>query len=470
VPRNTVLSRKALSRYNQVPRPLGGDELMVYAKAGVHLRDEFSCMMHSKMLLYDTVLDRLDSVKSPGYPWTLKYRYKYDYWVSEDHIFFDKYWTALGTDKPINTLASVTIKEELRSTKKVEEGSVRTIISVDVNHLVAHSILMMDQNDKLIANCLQCSSALGHSLFYGGTQKLFEYLTPWGDIECIMSIDGKRYDSTFHEQGAEIIYDFRYDCLSTEFKNEQNRKRFSNIQKQVWTAPLVDIDGHVYNKSTGNNSGQGSTTPDNILKNWLDFFTMWLLLAPEKWKNFKSYKNLVRCAYVGDDAIMSVHPAAQKYFNPSTITECSKRICMNYEFEPHNFTRFCDSTFIGHKFKYMSIPKTNYKMYLPHIDCNKMRTSLVRYNPDRTLYASIIRCNGIRAEIFACDSCRLWFDGVYNYLISQLPVPHTAKAKEALSTYLSDDQLWEIYTNVTLADIYCSKQGLPANKITIPRV
>lgn len=431
----------------------------------MHLRNEFSCMTGSKLMSYDAVLDQLDSSKSPGYPWTLKYRKKFDYWLSPDALFFDKYYAALGTDNPINTVASVTIKEELREVKKIEDNNVRTIASVDVNHLVAHSILMMDQNEKLLQNNLKCSSALGLSLMYGGAHKLFEYLTPWGDIKNIMSIDGKKYDSKFNVQSAELIYNFRYDCLSTEFKNEVTRKRFENIQKQIWTAPLVDIDGHIYDKETGNLSGQGATTPDNILKNWLDFFFIWLIVAPEKWRNYESFKQFVRCAFVGDDAIIAVHPNCQGFYNPASITKVSDMINMTYEFESQEFEHFKDCSFVGHKFILTKIPKTEFKMYLPHIDCVKMRTSFVRYNTTRTLYASIIRCNGLRMETFACDSCRVWFNNAYIFLRDKLPVPHTAAAKQALSTYFTDDQLWEIYSNVTLADIYCREQEIPANKI-----
>ena len=465
VPRHKTLSRKAISRYDQIPRPLNVGDYNVYAKASMHLRDEFSCMMNSRMMTYDEVLDKLDSSKSPGYPWTLKYRYKYDYWLSDEHKFFDKYFESLGTDSPINTLASITIKEELRETSKVNDGNIRTIATVDVNHLVAHSILMMDQNDKLTANHLKCSSGLGLSLMYGGAQRLYEYLTPWGDVPCIMSIDGKKFDSTYHDQASELIYDFRYDCLATTYKNDTTRKKFENIRKQIWNVFLVDIDGAVYMKATGNLSGQGSTTPDNILKNWLDFFFLWLLCVPEQFKNYASFKKFTRCLFVGDDAIIAVHPDFQQYFNKASINEHAHRMNMKYEFESDNFERFCNVSFIGHKFLYKKIPNTQYKMYLPHIDCNKMRTSLVRFNTTKDLHQSIVRCNGLRAETFACESCRVWFSDIYIYLKQMLSVPYTHASLTAISTYFSDDQLWELYTNLTLADIYCLKQAHPANKI-----
>jgi len=300
---------------------------------------------------------------------------------------------------------------------------------------------------------------------YGGAHKLFEYLTPWGDISCIMSIDGKKFDSTFHNQAAELIYDFRYDCLASEYKSDKSIMRFRNIRKQIWSSPLVDIDGHIYRKDTGNTSGQGCTTPDNILKNWLDFKFMWLVLAPDDLKNYESFKKYTRTLFVGDDAIVSVHPDAQRFYNREAILSIAPRINMRYEFEHASFQRFKDVSFIGHRFLYMNVPKTPYKLYLPHIDCAKMRTSLVRYNVNKSLYNSIVRCNGLRAETFACESCRDWFHRIFVYLKGLLPKPYTKKAEEALSTYFSDDQLWELYTNLTLADIYCSTQALPANKI-----
>lgn len=423
-------------------------------------------MMNSRTMRYDEVLSALNSIKSPGYPWTLKHRYKYDYWVSPDHLFFDKYNASLRTTTPIQTLASVSIKEELRDAEKVKDNNARTTVSADVNHLVAHNMLVMDQNNRLLENYLKCSSALGLSLFYGGAQKLFQYMTPWGDIPCIMSIDGKQFDSSFHTLAFDVIYDFRFDCLLPEVKLRDDGvyRSLHEIKRQIYGSVLVDVDGHLYRKETGNSSGQGSTTQDNILKNWLDFFVLWLMSVPNEYRTYDAFKVYTRCAFVGDDAMIAVHPRFHNYYNCKTILDNAPRIDMRYEFEcDGKFERFENLSFVGHRYKPVLTP-SGVTTYLPHIDCEKMRTSMVRYNVDGDILNSIVRCNGLRDETFACESCRLWFSDLHSFLVAQLPVPYSRKAMLALSTHFSDDQLWRLYTDVMSPDIYVCKARPPGDK------
>jgi hypothetical protein len=397
----------------------------------------------------------------------MRYQHKYDYWLGEDHGFFDTYYQALPTQNPIKTIASVSIKQELRTTLKIKENNVRTVASVDVNHLVAHNMLCGEMNEKLKENVLRCPSALGMSLMYAGAQSLFNFLSAWGDVATMFDMDGKKYDARFHLVAFGIISRFRGDCLYTDDATPQNKQRILELYNQICTAPLIDIDGHVYERESGNLSGQGSTTEDNIIKNFLDFGAYWIVLAPPHLRTSQAFSKHTRILFVGDDVICSVDPTCTSFYNPKMILGVCARFGMEYTGDM-NLKRFSECEFVGHTYKLTILPGGKFSMYLPHIDCTKMRTAMVRNNPQAhnvdpmiCLYNSIVRCAGLRAETFACESCRTWFSQLFWYLVAQLPTPHTRDAISALTTYKSDTQMWELYTGIKSADMYSPFTGLP---------
>jgi len=473
VPRNTVLSREALKRYTNkvVMQP---EDLNVWLNAAQSLEKEFSCCGPSVIFDYDYVLSQLDSKKSPGYPWTLEHMYKYDYWNSEQCAFYNNYLDSLATDDPIPVFCSVQVKEEIRLKSKLAQNKARTVVSVDVNHLVAHCTYVLDQNERLIKNCLNgCSSALGINLLQGGTQKLYYYQCPWGDIPCILSIDADKFDGRYHKVAFDVVYDMRFKLLDGQYRTPFHYKRLKNLCKQIYSSALVDIDGIVYfrdDETAGNCSGQGATTPDNIMKNFVDVLAMYYLAVPIAFRTYLSFKYYTRLALVGDDIMLSVHPDIQCYFNQESIIRDSAKIGMSYTFERQGFTRFIDSTFVGHTFLRTRIPDTDFYMYLPNIDCNKMRSSMLIFNTEKIypIQSALVRCCGIRNETFACESCRKWFSDLYLYLLTL--VDQSAKyVVEIKKNYLTDTQLWILYTGITFADLYIYKNRPVANKILTPQ-
>jgi len=231
VPKSIENSRTSIARFNKPLDPLG-DLKIVYDYCALWLYDEFSFWRNSLVIDYDQALTKIDPTKSPGYPWILKYQTKGDYFVSDDSDWFYEYWNALGTTDPHLTFSSVSIKEELRTAIKVDKHSVRTIIAKDVNHILASTMLFQQQQEMLIANHLKCCSALGHSLFNGGAQELYDYLHPWSDVHepTLYSIDGVQYDSNYHQYAFKKVYDVRYDMLHPEFKNTSMKNRVDNIR------------------------------------------------------------------------------------------------------------------------------------------------------------------------------------------------------------------------------------------------
>jgi hypothetical protein len=472
VPKNTKISRKSIDRYNKPSAPLTKNADYLYSYCALSLPEEFHFLKGSTLSTYDVVLTSLNSTTSPGYPWNLCYPDKFSYWLSNDCAYFNYYWDKLGTDDPVPVMSCVSVKEEIRLQSKLDEDKARTIIAMDVNHIVAHAILYRDQSLRLVNNSLNCVSALGHSFFNGGAQKLHYHMHPWGlDMSNLLSCDGKQYDSCYFKRAFDHVENFQYDMLHSDFKNAQTKLRSMNLINQITTSVLVDLDGFCYLKpegGSGNNSGQFLTTMHNILKGFMDALYIWSRAVPVEYKGYTNFKKYVRLVIVGDDWFMNVHDCVKQYFNSAAIHRFGLELNMTYEFEDENFSTFDKLSFCGHTFEFKYDPVNKVQMWYPNINCNKMRATIVKYNShinSSTEMANLISmCCGLRIETFVCDKCRPWFDSLYHYLISKSS--GHVDADSAAMAYLSDTQLWMLYSGISGPDVDRMPIGRGLGEIT----
>jgi hypothetical protein len=454
VPRKLEHAKKSILRYNRTEDPFSERVKCFYDEAGVWLEKEFGHWVSgSRVLSYDEIIEWLRPLKSPGYPWTLVYPYKCDYWASPDADFYSKYWCKLSTPDYIRSLCSVSIKEEVRPADKIENGDVRTIISMDVNHVVAHCQLTLQQNQRLIASNTLHSSALGLNLLQGGFHKLNAKMSKFGD-KSTLELDGKKFDARFRKYCFDKIRDFRFSMLNKEEQTSDNYERLKNLYYELTYAPLVNVDGSVYGRCSGNPSGQACTTPDNTLKNFMDIVVLWHLIMPKEYHTYDSFKEHLILCICGDDINISVHPDVQNLFNSESIRLNMSQIDMEYHFASMQFRDNSECTFLGHGYKLCDVPSCGYAMYMPVIDCEKMRTNMLIYNEQKTAANCIVRACGLRNETFACDDCRKWFSELIEYLRNKYAMSQDPQIQEAWKSYLTDRELWRVYAG--LESINCS--------------
>jgi len=459
VPRRLAIANKALKRYDQNPDPYSPDVRNLYLRAGHWMDLEFGKFISGSVLSsLDEVLTWLEHDTSPGYPWTLKYHDKLDYWSGEGADFFRQYWESLKTPDPIISMCSVTIKEELRLKTKVDDDRARSIIAFDVNNVTANCVVTLDQNKALINTCEYHCIKMGLNLLKGGAHKLVTEMECWP--RSSLSLDGIQFDGHFTRLNFENNRDFRYRMLRQEFQTDDVKTILFNIFENKIVKLLVNINGTVYKCVTGNPSGQADTTVDNSLKTYQDSAVLWMLSVPEEMRNYTSYREHVKQIICGDDWALSVHPDAQKYFNKQSIFSNAKLIGMEYTSETEDFVDFRELTFLGHGFIEHDVPGQDFSMFLPKIDCDKMRCSMVHYNEAHTLEMTVIRANGLRAETFACIDCRKWFAELIDDLRVRCGTLRDVELVNAWKTYKTDQQLWELYTGY---ELYTDFQRLPVS-------
>jgi hypothetical protein len=232
-----------------------------------------------------------------------------------------------------------------------------------------------------------------------------------------------------------------------DYQTPDNYQRMCNIYRELCFAPFLDVDGHVYSRECGNPSGQACTTPDNIFKNFMDVVVMWHLIMPSSFHNYRDFKRLLEMCIVGDDINISVHPDIQHLFNVEAIFSKMHCIDMVYTTPDTKFRHNHDCEFLGHGFeKVMGI-------YLPVIDCQKMRTSMLKFNTSGEIWETIVRANGLRNETFACVHCREWFAKLIRDLRKEFGTSQDPQIVEAWKSYKTDADLWSLYTGMKYVDV-----------------
>lgn len=449
VPKRYGQSRVALQRYNRPGSVYSNEIKQLYKIAGSWLDKTYGpYLSNSRVLSYNEILSRQKSDTSPGLPWSAQYPTKADYHVSEDGNFFAKYWSVLHTPDYIRSLCSVTEKEEMRLQSKIDIKKIRTIISMDVNHVTAHMRLCSDMNDKLMANHKYHPIKLGMDMFNRGFHILNNSMHKFGEGANVIELDGVLYDGRFYEEPHAEIRDFSWRMYHPIDRTKENYDRLYNITKGLVGAPLVDVDGFVYDRQVGNPSGQGSTTPHNGFKNELDISVLYMLSVPEEMRTYEQYRSNINLCIVGDDVNIEVHPRLHHRFNPKFIRDNQEKIGMEYHFASEEFRDNSECTFLGHSFVKTYIPHLQSYLFLPCIDGHKMRCSALIYNQDQTPQMTIIRACALRLETFPNVKERVFFQNFINHLrIKYPPFPNT-EWEQLWKNYKTDDELFRLYAGL----------------------
>jgi len=463
VPKTLALATKSILRYNKPPDPLDPEVKRKYNIAFDWLDRRFTPIL-SNSVVFDgpTAIELMPVKKSPGYPWSLEYQYKEDFYgTPEGEEFLEKYWELLATSDYIRSLASVSVKEEVRSTDKVmRQGKARTVMAFPVPHSHASKRLFRDQNRTLITQHGKLGSEVGIDPFHGGWHELVErHLKFTARRAGSAAMDGIEYDARFRYFIGKAIGRQRFKWLRRDFRTPENLQRIRNLYYDIFHAPIVGVDGEVHSRGTGNGSGQDSTTEDNGFKNFCDFVVMYLILVPEEYQDYDSFTEFVLLSFNGDDMNFSVKEKIQPWFNPKTIMAVSKAIGMEYTCEFEDYRLFTELSFIGHTSVLTNIPRFGHAMWLPIIDCSRMRSSMYIYNEDHNVYTSIVRACGLRNETFACKSCRVWFQDLIDFLRIRHGTSTDPAIVEAWKCYLYDWELWELYSGLKAEDVRVPHSG-----------
>jgi len=222
-----------------------------------------------------------------------------------------------------------------------------------------------------------------------------------------------------------------------------------NLYKDIGLSPIVSVDGYVYDRFGVNSSGQRCTTSDNSLKNEADCIVMYLSFVPKFLHTYQYFRALTSLLTNGDDLLMSLHDLVKEYYSADNIRAFSTQIGMSYHFEKEEVSSVGSLSFLGHDFQWTLLPNGIY-LWLPVIDCNKMRSNLLIDNRERSAVMTVIRACAFRNETFACADCRLWFSDFILWLRKRLShLNDNVEVQNAWHAYKTDHELWTLYSGIS---------------------
>jgi len=452
----------------------------------------FPHMCDSSIATWEAVILLAEKAPSCGWFWNQVFKNKGEF-IKWDKVLecLQDYWDRLPTKERIVSVFQVSDKYELRSKEKLDASppSIRTFISATVEHVFSSNRICLDQNEKFYRSNLMHASAVGRSKYNLGFDRFMRVLL---EHTYGLALDFSKFDMKLFRRLFQDQIKFRWSCLSTRFRTAQMKMRLEELYAQMVCCFLVLVCGDVIFKTTGEDSGQGNTLPDNTMFNYrllsYVFIKLWVKEycktgnyndLMEEWKNnhihvttpvdaiaeqiFQSrsevpswvkFKSLVSPILCGDDNSMGVCESIHTWFNFSSIAEEFSLLGMAVTSTHDKYVRVQDLDFLSHTF--ICLPDYP-NVYLPCPQTDKILCSLYHGNGSSDIRWILLRAFALRIESWANIECRniiqefieFCFRTYKNQLVGSVPIPSTqgltVEWRDVLMSYFTDEDLENLY-------------------------
>jgi len=321
--RNTTFtgneSYTAFAKYAHDEPELDGEMRTALGLAAKWMTNEFYGSMSDSVLLnQEQVILGTDGRNSPGFPWNKWHSSCNDFYQSDDAFLLDDYWNRCETADGAFTIWNSFLKEELRKRHKIEIGDIRQINGCAVEFKTAMNRFCLNMNERFYDSNLYTASCVGLVKYHGGWDRLYRKLAKHKDG---FALDVKRWDSHFPRVMMEIIRDFRWECLSSMWRTDDNRRRFDNLYEQIIASATVMNWGEIIRTRLGNPSGSPNTVVDNTLGLYMLVAYCYIRSSRDRGHEPTYYEFCcnISLALYGDDNTFSGSPEGLEVLNFETM-------------------------------------------------------------------------------------------------------------------------------------------------------
>lgn len=318
---NPNAAYKSLAKYGKDLLPMSEDMVVAMNMAWSFTARHFGIYMKESVVLdYEAAKSHLDMNTSSGAPFNQHYKLKKDLFEKDETIdeWLQSDWDLMGTDPNWTCLFTNSLKEELRTTEKMCENSIRTFLAGGVDAVVHGTRLFVDMNEKMYASHLKSSSAVGMSPYKGNWDQLFRKLKAFRKG---YALDESQYDSSLRSYMMWGCAKLRYELLSEEFKTPENLLRIRTYYRNLVNTLVIGPDGVVVMKKTGNPSGSCNTITDNTLILYTLLAYAWIITSSSDLRSYESFELHTAKALVGDDNTWTVSDEAHVFYNAKSVIE-----------------------------------------------------------------------------------------------------------------------------------------------------
>jgi hypothetical protein len=392
---------------------------------------------------------------SPGYPHSLRFGNKRDWFDQNDDELFHKFWDDLSQEyremRPIWTCSQ---KRELRAVEKLQQGKIRTFTGSSLEHNIIMNLFCFDFNYRFYASNNKTWSFVGGTKFLGGWDRLYHRLNRGGLLPNAFELDESNYDASLFQLAMFGQRDIRWNMLADEYKTLDNYVRFWNLYDDVVDSVVVLENGELVWKHTGNPSGCANTIVDNTMILYRLFAYAWLVLAHEAGieTSYEHFEQNVSAALNGDDNTFCVSDLCVKWFDARGIARIWSEIGVktNVPDEHWEPRKLSECQFLSQSFVKM------FDVWLPSPDEERILCSLKWGSGDSDIRWHYMRACALRNESWA----NLKIRGVIDDYIHWLAQTYAEKMNGEVNglsmstiqgTYKTNDELYRLYVGYEMA-------------------
>lgn len=456
-------------------------------------------MAGSRLASWEYVRDYADKATSCGFYWRDHFPTKGAFLKSSiSQLVLDSYWLRL-VDDPVLSIWQVSDKYEMRSSEKLDHvpPHIRTFLVGPIEYVLSMNRFCLHANDLFYRSAVRTPSAVGRTKFLGGFQAFYSCVVSRFQFSVGFAFDFSKYDMSMFVKLFMTICEFRLSCLHPDDCTPDNVRRLRVLYTNMLNCVVWTVLGEFLFKTTGNNSGQPNTLPDNTIAQTLLWYYVFLRLwrsqhvvvplpdlnytdprsrelssslASQVLPSLEDFARAVSPLYCGDDSIMGVSDEVLSWFNVNTISSQFDTIGMKVTCDTPVPKQLSLLDFLSHDF--VQLPGSS--VYLPAPRTNKVMCSLYVSNGSPDPRWVLMRAFALRIESWANLRCRALLSEFIvltmlhfrSELVGSLQIPSAPHLSitwaSILSSYLSDDVLRRLYYGLEGA---LNVRSLPAFKL-----
>jgi len=323
---NADASYDSLAKYAKDIKPMSEDMVKAMNKAWEYTNKHFGVYMcDSRVISYEEARAHFDMSTSSGAPFNVHYPMKSELFEKDLEIdaWLQQDWETMATDPYWTCLFTNSLKEELRTTEKMNANSIRTFLSGGIDAVAHGTRLFVDMNEKLYDSHLLTASAVGMSPLKGNWDKLYQKLRIFRKG---YALDESQYDSSLRVYLMWGCAKMRWNMLRDEDRTPDNLQRIKIYYRNLVNTLVVCPDGVLVLKKTGNPSGSVNTIADNTLILYTLMAYAWIMNVPEDLNSYTNFELHTSKALVGDDNTWTVSDEMHSLFNARSVIETWKNI------------------------------------------------------------------------------------------------------------------------------------------------
>lgn len=323
--------------------------------------NSFFPLNKSKVLSFDEAVKLVDRAKSPGYPWTNKYKTKGE--VIDNHLeWLREFVHLVQLGNPLEVTWAVCGKMEIRDLERILDHKVRTFLIAPIEHNILTIMYFHDLDTNYFGQPLSAKhSTIGESPFYGGWDELGIQLEKYKYVD---GTDVSKFDSSQTVGFRSVVYEMRCDHI------EYTMADIQALEWIFWSSTISKIrlpDGQFFVTPRGQKSGDGVTLSFNThLELVLTYYCLFCYLNDKQLSFDLVDEYFIVCH--GDDNLY----ATNERIAPEILAFYAKDL--GFEVTSDSTGNMKDVTYIG--FKFLKIDLEGDRYWLPIYDLSKSKFSL----------------------------------------------------------------------------------------------